>query len=307
MNLNYVLLGQHTKTIRTTLGLTRRDVHQDTGLSLETIRRLEIGREPKISTLEILSEYYKFDLLDALIQCRTDSNLFSSNIIEDVISFMRNMDDEGVANAIDYLIREIEPKSKIHPNVKYLSIFLESLKSIRHNKTIHGEVSIISIEQLLFGLSRRPSVLISDPFLSDLETFITIFLAVLLRRSNQVTKSITLLESLLNKINDYPLLGSKHLNFIVTINLNLSYAYHYFDDHEKVIEIVDSTLNNSQLTFSNTTYHDLLLRKAHAFYEIGNPAYKAILETIMLNETTERIHQIAGIAESKFHITLLDS
>lgn len=306
MNIDFKKLGDIALAVRKQLGLTRIDVQLDTGISIETIRRLEIGMEPKISTLEILTDYYSFDLLSVLSLCRTKNSFFSKETLSGVIDYMRSNDvnefEQFLSQLYTGLVKEShESKGR---DIHYLAGFLQSLKSIKINQTRNIETTIINIEQLLLSISYKSNTNKSNTFLSPFEMTVSIFLAILYRRNNNANKSISLLNSILAKLEQYPLLSCEQLSNIVTVNLNLSYAYHYFDDHDKVLSIIDSVLNNSEFTFTNATYHDLLLRKAHALYMKENSDYLHIYKTILLNETSERYQSIVTTAEKTYGLKL---
>ncbi len=304
--MNFIKFGELAKEIRQNLNLTRSDVTKATGIAQETLRRLENGIEPKISTIELLSEFYKFDLLNSTLECRDETHIFSSKKIEQVIEYMRTSDTDIVTHAIKLITSDLTVKSKTNPNARYVSDFLHLLSQIKLDKTNSIEACIANTENLLFSLSTIPSQFLIDKYLSDLEIYLAIFLATQYRRVNQVSKSLQILESLTSKLLDYPMLTETQKNFLSTINLNKSYAYHYFEEHHKVIKIVDETLADHRFRFSNTTYNDYLLRKAYALYALNRGEYKAIYCSVILNDTDERVKQIKAISKSKYNICIDD-
>ena len=72
-----VEFSKRLKQIRKSLGYTQEDVVIGTGLSVETLRKLEKGTSiPKYDTIERLSLFFKIDLHEVMHQYKNSSELF---------------------------------------------------------------------------------------------------------------------------------------------------------------------------------------------------------------------------------------
>ncbi len=74
--INLKAFGQALKQVRLSLGYTQQDVRSNTGISCDTLRRIENGLViPRYETLEYLSYFYKVDLLPILMKHRKLSHI----------------------------------------------------------------------------------------------------------------------------------------------------------------------------------------------------------------------------------------
>ena len=83
--------GKLLREIRNQKGVTLAHVSNSTGIAEETIRRIELDKfEPKLSTLEILSNYYRLDLIELISKRRNNNSMFSDTFISKMFLLINN-------------------------------------------------------------------------------------------------------------------------------------------------------------------------------------------------------------------------
>jgi transcriptional regulator with XRE-family HTH domain len=302
--MNYIEFGDKALKIRKNCGFTREAVKEITGISIETLRRLEMGvPEPRINTLEKLSALYRYDLIELLSKSRSQLSFFSEALIKKTTEKINQLDLEGLVDVIDEALKDlmgsIDPEDS---NSKYYTVFFNALKSLKINKINDFKMNVIMIENILLILSRNQKSLLNEPYLFPFEVMAAIYLISLYRESRQFDIAITTCEEMMKKLEKYPYLNDRGVDQLGALYLALSYIYHAMDEHEKVIEIVDSAFGNSLLAFTNTLYVNLLLRKAIAFHSLGNNESYDIFTVALQNTYGERKKHIAKVIKNQYGI-----
>lgn len=125
---NYIIFGRRLEHIREGLSLSKLDVYKLTGISTETIRRIEYGKViPKFETLDLLSEVYKKDIVKLFIDYRLKDYSYFNELInrielkfdnhgmsslyeeaEELKSFVTNIDNSFYKVTIEQMIVLIE-------------------------------------------------------------------------------------------------------------------------------------------------------------------------------------------------------
>ncbi|MCK8059015.1 MULTISPECIES: helix-turn-helix domain-containing protein [unclassified Fusibacter] len=293
MNLDFVRFGDQIRQIRKNCGVSQEKVSEITGVAIETLRRLEKGiAEPKLSTLEKLSEVYKYDLIFLLTKHRSKFSFFSNEIAGMITNELDSLNYVELKAKIEEVIQHIIDSNGPKHNSKYYIDYLEGFKSLELNTTKNIDKNIINTEAILMLLSKDRKNIATDPYLFSLEVSASIYLVIQYRRSKRNIEAINLIECLIDKIRSYPALSDEHIRNLATLYLNLSYSYHHLDEHEKVKAIVDGAIGDPVLSFRSTTYNNLMLRKAIAMFHLDDPDYYHILTGVLLNETEVRKNQI---------------
>ncbi|HSN66455.1 MAG TPA: helix-turn-helix transcriptional regulator, partial [Fusibacter sp.] len=87
------------KSIRKTLGYAQLEVSESTGINSDTLRRLENGLSiPRFDTLEVLSQFYKVNLILLLDSYKISSQL--SYYYDLIDYYMINNDTESITRTI---------------------------------------------------------------------------------------------------------------------------------------------------------------------------------------------------------------
>lgn len=282
--------GKQALIVRENCGFTREEVKSITGISVETLRRLERGiPEPKLSTLENLSNLYRFDLLALFAETRHPFSLFSESMVKLVNEKLNTLDYEGLIELIDHAFEEIahSDSEEVENNTYYMH-FLEAFRGIRIKEVRDGKTIVVNVENILLALSGKNSKLLNTPYLYPFEVTVAIYLATLYRRNKECERSIEFCQHVLEKINHYPVLGDRVVDQIGALYQAIAYAFHIMDEHVKVIETIDLALSDRRLAFTNTLYVDMIMRKAVAYHFLNRRESYDLFTVAILNSTGER-------------------
>lgn len=293
MAIDYKRFGIIAKEKRMKMGLRQADVYKLTGVSAETLRLLEGGlREPRIITLERLSEVYRTDLLHVLQCCRVESDLFSVSLFEDLNDLLNNGKYEEFIERIDKLIVTIKSEyindgNKKPNNMKFVDT-LEKFKDITPHIFKYRHQNVIFLTQILNFFSTKGNNYLSDESLYFLEVQVGILLSVNLRQNGEFKKSETTIMKIINSLENEDYLTSRQMDYLMVAYYHLVYIYHRLDKFDDVIKVVDNLLRRSDTRFKRIQHSDLLLRKAVALYKLNNDNYKHLFATILMQENSTR-------------------
>ena len=302
--MDYVDFGKKALKIRKNCGFTRETVKEITGISIETLRRLETGvPEPRINTLEKLSTLYRYDLIELLSKSRSPLSFFSEDLIKKSTEKINQIDLVGLVDVIDSALRDLTASTDPEDaNSQYYTIFLNALKSLKIDKINDSKINVIVIEDILLILSRNQKSLLNEPYLFPFEVMASIYLISLHRQSGQFATAINTCEDMMRKLENYPYLNDRGVDQLGALYQSMAYIYHTMDAHEKVIEFVDAAFSNSQLAFTNTLYINLLLRKAVAFHNLGYKDSYDLFTVAIENSYGERKKFIAKMIKEQYGI-----
>lgn len=308
MSLDYIVFGKKVKKMRTSMKLSQVNVYKETGISVETQRILENGkREPKITTLERLSEFYKTNLLFLLDHSRTSSDLFSELLIDETNDLLSSKDFGGFRDRIGQLISEIEQlytKDQYgRNNLEYIN-YLRSFKDIQFDDIHDKENNTTNLKQVLFYLSKSRTDYLSDANLYNIEVQVGIYLAILARQKDDLQESHDLLQRIIQVLEQHDALTTLQNNALVAAYLNLSYYYFRIHDHHKTLEVIDQILMREKTNFKRILFNELQIRKAMAYYHLEDPRYKPILTAIVLNETPKRAKYYKDVMMNVYGISI---
>jgi transcriptional regulator with XRE-family HTH domain len=295
-------LGAQIKAIREHYGYTITHVSLQTGIAKETIRRIETDKfEPKLSTLDILSDFYRIDLIELLARKRGITSLFSQELISKTNGHINSFDYQALKKFASETIELLKVEDNSHKSV--LIGFLESLKGIKYNSEDSRQDSISTLESILLQLNPQYHTKLSKNFPLPIEVSSIILLSVLYRQTNQLEKAVALIENTLYKLKKLPYLNDRYVNFIATLYLNLAYTYHYQNEHVKVIETVDEALRDPSLAHTGEVVFNFLFRKGIAMFKLDDKDYYSVLTSAMLVIEVERRKMICNILKDNYDIT----
>lgn len=251
-------IGTLLREIRNKKNVTLREVSIATGIADETIRRIETDKfEPKLSTLEILSDYYKVDLIELIARRRNNNSIFSEELIINVNNFINLQDFNGLKKFADSIINKTTDDN-LDQN-KNLRLFLYTLKYIKYNPENGQNDKILLLEELLLKLTSHDFNQINYPY--PFETSTILLLSVLYRQNGDFVKSGKILQSIIKRILNMPYINERFTNYLASAYINLAYTYHSNSEHQKVIDTVNDCLNNERINFTRTAMSHLLFRK----------------------------------------------
>lgn len=251
-------IGTLLREIRNKQNLTLKEVSTATGIADETIRRIETDKfEPKLSTLEILSDYYKVDLIELIARKRLHDSIFSEELILQVNDFINHQDFNGLKKFADSKINKItDDKQEQNKNLR---LFLYTLKYIKYNPENGQEDTISLLEELILKIAPHDPKQLIYPY--PFETSAILLLSVLYRQNGDYAKSVKLLESIIERILKLPYINERFTNYLASAYINLAYTFHSNSKHHKVIDTVNDCLNNEKINFTRTALSHLLFRK----------------------------------------------
>jgi len=280
---SYDLTGFSNKlrSIRHSLGYSQQEVFEKTGVNTDTLRRLENGLSiPRFDTLEVLSLFYKENLIILLDTYKISSSL---GYFYDLIDYyMVNEDFEALSKTIDQFdsYTENNPSNIIDQReVDQLRLFYRGLALSYHNNQVGQDESIKLLENAL--KITNPTFVLnawSRYKFNFLELRILFAIASIEGENRNCTLSNEILLHILNYLDT-----SAHAKFyekmlIVKSLCIISYNYHRLDQHLKALEYADQgikfCINHSILAY----LHLLLFRKGSAMVHLKQRGYDVFIK-----------------------------
>ncbi len=296
-------IGCILRDVRNSMGYTLSQVSGMTGIAEETIRRAELDKfEPKISTLEILSDFYRLDLIELIARKRSHNSIFSDGLISRVNDIINQSDLIYLKQYAEELLLENEDVSGDLKSA--YTTFLNALKYIKYNPINGQNDKISNLENILLEIS--PNYLnktrLTYPF--PLEMNFIVLLSIIYRQNGDYKKSIELLQVSIVRILNMPLINNRFSDYLASCYLNLAYTFHSKGDNDFVISTVDECLENSKVNYTRIALSHLLFRKGLALSLMGDSNGKSILFTsLSLMDSAAQIHMDKVLRE-KYNLDL---
>jgi|GEM_PF-1982639 len=302
--LNSVLgIGKLLRDMRHLKGLTLAQVAKDTGIAEETVRRIECDQfEPKISTLETLSNFYRIDLIELISKRRPSDSLFSDAFISKVNRMINQQDFEGLRRFADEFLKT-HKTSKHHQHVA-LSNFLYALKYIKFNPKNGQDDTIMVLESLLLDISPDYLSSAEGNYPLPLEVSCILVLSVVYRQNQNYDKAIALLTTTIQRILGMPYLNMRFSDYLTAAYFNLAYTYHSMNAHQKVIEVVDKCFTEERVVFNKKNMSYLLFRKGLAMFILNEPSSQALIATSLSLMTEDEQVSIKKIMQEQYGLSV---
>ena len=274
------------KSIRKTLGYAQLEVSESTGINSDTLRRLENGLSiPRFDTLEVLSQFYKVNLILLLDSYKISSQLsyyydlidyyMINNDTDSITKTIQNFEENIIVNEFNMVdIRDIEQ----------LKLFFIGLKlSYQSNNEANKDSLIYLVKSLqisnpLFNIENWQSYKYNF-----LELRILFAIASIEGHNRNCELSNDILSMILSYLDTSKY--AKHYEKVLVIKSYaiMSYNYHRLDMHELALEYsekgIQFCIDNSIMTYLSL----LLSRKGMAMYHLKMDGYLAfILQAIEL-------------------------
>lgn len=274
------------KSIRKTLGYAQLEVSESTGINSDTLRRLENGLSiPRFDTLEVLSQFYKVNLILLLDSYKISSQL--SYYYDLIDYYMINNDTESITRTIQNFEENIiinEFNMVDIRDIEQLKLFFIGLKlSYQSNNEANKDslnylVKALQISNPLFNIDNWQSYKYNF-----LELRILFAIASIEGHNRNCVLSNEILLMILSYLDTSKY--AKHYEKVLVIKSYsiMSYNYHRLDQHDMALEYSEKGI---QFCIDNSimTYLALLLsRKGMAMYHLKMDGYQAfILQAIEL-------------------------
>lgn len=304
--------GEALKKIRNKYNITQKEISEQSGIHIDTLRRIENGFViPKYETLEHLSIYYKSDLFELLNQTR--SNLLLNSLYEELDNYILNNNITGIKSILSQfqaiISQEANHLALIHPDELILLDGLSSAGLLYYENTTE---SIKTAEKLLLNLLFQSTTVPSSDILverntSFLEIRIILLLAIIEKSLKNYDNCQSLLLYLLSYITDETLILPQSQNYIPKIYLNLSYCEFMKGNDLKAIEYADKGISNNIKTNSLYCLFALYYCKgiseflSNQHYETSLKNCVALMKMQNLNDLYNKYQQITL---KQYHINL---
>ncbi len=274
------------KSIRKTLGYAQLEVSESTGINSDTLRRLENGLSiPRFDTLEVLSQFYKVNLILLLDSYKISSQL--SYYYDLIDYYMINNDTDSITRTIQNFEENIivnEFNMVDIRDIEQLKLFFIGLKlSYQSN----NEANKDSLSYLVKALQISNPLFNIDNWQSYKYNFLELRILFAIASIEGHNRNCVLSNEILLMILSYMDTSkyAKHYEKVLVIKSYsiMSYNYHRLDQHELALEYSEKGI---QFCIDNSimTYLALLLsRKGMAMYHLKMDGYQSfILQAIEL-------------------------
>lgn len=262
------------KEIRKSLGYTQENVVSGTGLSAETLRKLENGITiPRYDTIEILSMFYKTDLHLLLNNYKSSRDLLKYYDLVDyhIIHFDKSSILETVESFEAFMKNEhsqlIDPRE-----LQQLHLFFKGL-ALSYSDEQDKDIQIESIQLLVEALCIfNPSFSFShwkEYKYNYLELRILFTIASIYGALRECTLSNEILLFIYESLDLTA--SSKHYDkhLITKVLTIISYNYHRLDLHEKALQYAEWGIEYCKQQLVMSSLPVLLVRKGTAMYYLG--------------------------------------
>lgn len=264
--------GKRLSIIRNDLQFSQESLHSISGVSCETIRRIEKGRvTPRYETLSLLSTALHCDLLEIFKNYRYSSELY--NYYQRLDSLILKFDVDTLQNLnIDFHNSILNQEFDLI-NKNILDQFEELIKGIEQ---MNNNKFNDSLETFIYAMTLSSSNFSIDNYtelaFTMLEKRILICIGHTLSNID-VDKSISIFQFLLSSSNLDPQASkSEELNTI-NIYYNLSNNYHLNDEHHLAVEYATLGINYCNKVHSSFALSRFYFRRGIGNYLSGNSMY----------------------------------
>lgn len=234
-------VGLEIKSIRKSLGHTITDVSRYTGISESTIKQIEAGKSiPRLDTVQILSSFFKHDLLSTLLNGIKNSN------IDTFIKVLAQATANGDSVQMNNLLQEIQTYMECNvitpienKDLTQIVLYLKGLRTVsvgiltennHHEEAIHYYTEALKINNTTFSIE------LFDNFkYTAVEMNILFSAAVSMGVLRNCIESNKILFFVLRYCNNFVFSDSISPKLLSKIFNAISYNYHRMDNHEKAL------------------------------------------------------------------------
>lgn len=272
---NLELFGKRLKEIRKNLNLKQNYIAKSTYIDDKTIRRIENGKVlPKLDTLEILSPFYKEDLVSLLIEYRFDDY----SVFCDIKNKIELKLDNGEQNTLHNEFKELNILSSSTKNpyykklIRQLILFTEATilyksNSNTNNMAFNKLVKAIKVTTPRFELEDYNSLVYSS-----MEIRILMNIAFIFNRLGKEQKYLEMINFCLNSVDSNDEIYPKLCH-------NLAGAYTRSKDFRKALKLSNMGIKSCQENRNFNGLSILYYGKGVAEHKLDKKEYKESLQT----------------------------
>lgn len=277
---NLEAFGDKLKELRRDLGYSQKDLEKHTGLSSDTLRRIEKGEViPRYETLELLSSIYKEDLLELLKESRSHKMITEYyDALDDIITTYNDEKMQALEKEIRESFKENREVTFINPNEVIQLLLLIRGTTLYHSRFESDKTDAKNI--LLDALRlTQPSFTIQQFMTykySFIEIRILLLFAILLAEEKELAQSTKILYFILERLKKGAP-STYQMFLLIKIYTNICYNYHLEDAHKKVILVAEEALAFCKDMETTHGLNSLYYRKGIAEFNLKNKNYKSSL------------------------------
>lgn len=275
-----VHFGSDIKHLRESIGLTQSDVYKQTGISEDTLRRIENGKSiPKLETLFYLSLIYKTNLIQ-LINSATIFNVYSgSHLMDEVKEMIINNDYQN----IDFVLLEIDAvilkydceimNQLLLDRLLIFKDFVEIVKKYKYNPTQIVDKEKL-MNQIILALTKSNESfsleVLESCNLNPIEIRLMLVYCDLLRTLHREKQALMFLNILKSMTENKQYYDSNFKELTIKINYYIVQCYHELYLHKEVLITCNEALTQCIVENQYTLMPFFLFRKSIALHFIGD-------------------------------------
>lgn len=299
--------GEKIKKLRTSLGFSQAMVSKDTGINIDTIRKIENGYSiPRYDTLVQLSLCYKTDLHKILASYQRCNLLLDFCMRLDYL--MNYGKFEEIKNLHEYFLSEISKSDDLQlinaielEQIDCLILAISSSYKKEINTALETICYALNLTIPEFSYERY-----ADFRYSSLEIRLLVVAAACLGDIRKCSLSISISEFIISLI-DIDLFSDKSEDLYVIKSLaNVSYNYHRLENHKKALENAKKGIDLSLKKGHMDMLHFLFLRLAVAQLRLGISEYmdsfKKCLYVLKIEGDQAHYDHMARIIKSRYSL-----
>lgn len=275
--------SKRLKQIRKSLGYTQEDVVAGTGLSVETVRKLEKGTNiPKYDTIELLSLFFKIDLDEVLHQYKNSNELFKyyAQIDQYIYNAERDQLEDLIASFEAFSSQEnhklIDQRVLLQLNYLFKGLQMVDVDSTEPVDLLPAcEMFIKALQVCIpnYDIERWKQFKYSS-----VELRILFALASVYGTMRYCELSNEILTYILSALDGTSMANYMSKLLIIKAYVILSYNYHRLSDDQNALKYAEAGINfcNTHGLMSNMSA--LLSRKGIAMYHLNQSDYYKYLD-----------------------------
>ncbi|MBI9010994.1 MAG: helix-turn-helix transcriptional regulator [Clostridiales bacterium] len=300
--------GAQVRKIREDLNLTRKIVEELTGITKETLRKIEKGDVvPQFTTLQLLSVEYKIDLIEIFNQYKNSNLILNThNLIDEILISHSNMTDSlsqfeiSTENtAMCNLIDPVELK-QFNNLIQFLPISYFPEKE-KKTEAITGLLTSFNLHHEAYDFENFENYSYSYLELRTLHV-----IGALYADLKEYSLSNRIFNYLMLNINIDKYSSSPTKKLYIKLLCNIAYNYHSLDQHESIIKVVNEGIDFCNQFDSSYLLEMLLYRKAVSQYFLNDPkhkkTFKQVRSILEIKNYDEKIKIYAKVTKEKYNI-----
>lgn len=270
--------GKHLRELRTSLGYTQKDVGELSGLTADTLRRIENGEVvPRYDTIIYLSHVYKKDLLTVLKSYSSANSLFDFYYrLDHLILHNDRAALQQLNRDFDEFLSKNPDKGKlvnitVAEQFKLMLSGIETLYDKRRDDSLGYFQAAMKISHPTFEPDHY------DQFkYTEFEKRILLTVASTL--STKPHLCISMLHFCLKQINDSVHATTHEKILRIKVYANIAYNYHRIDEHQNALVYANEGISYCNKHHISYGLPHLLYRKGVAKYFLNQEGYLDSLE-----------------------------